>query len=430
MVPDPVMPRLTATFEPFSEWSNGFSCSGESRRSTTATIHLSRAGDIACFANVALKGTDAAFHGRYWIRFNIIDDINGVYTSDNTRIEYSNAPGRLVVTVREPPDSTGFKEHPYPLKIRFLTSGGAKLYTILAPPLFPVPPTDPEEIRRQQAEFIQWKVNNCYWKQSLLTRVKALQVLWLPNPSPDSRIAQHWLVRIIGLALGDIITAWDGETGRRLAMVRSASGGETEISLVLPSQRFIQSLMLTLNDMPFLNADKYAELVSTLSSPTEPGPHQIESVQTLLVPVNEIQFGTEVERIELTEEHGTINLTAYTAGGLLKTYEWTADSVPVQTAVNRPQCAQSLITTRAAGLGQAIGAFDRKDRLFRVWQGNSVRSQTMLAEYIERPWFAGGAFVGDSFVHLNDDMCSATVYRRDESIDGGITPPNKIIDCN
>jgi hypothetical protein len=39
---------------------------------------------------------------------------------------------------------------------------------------------------------------------------------------------------------------------------------------------------------------------------------------------------------------------------------------------------------------------------------------------VGRPWFAGGARVGDTFVQLNDDLRSATVYRSEQSVEGGI----------
>src|SRR5262249_38727226 len=155
--------------------------------------------------------------------------------------------------------------------------------------------SDPAELQREQVEFTNWRINNCFWKQNLFTNVKALQVFWLPRPGPDRQIGQHWLVRVAGLAVNDSIIAWDGERGRRLAQVRASTGGETEISLVMPPERFTRTLLLTLNDAPFLPASEYAARVARLEPPAEPGPHDIDSVQTVLVPMSTIHFDAEVE---------------------------------------------------------------------------------------------------------------------------------------
>jgi hypothetical protein len=422
LVPEPVMPRLKGELvRGFESWSLARPCQNAFERKTTAEVDLSVAGDTAPNPNVALKGTDPALDGRWWIRDEIIDDERGVYTSQYTRFDYTNVPGRLTVTVTNPPDATLFKTQPYALKVRFLTSGGAKLFTIPAPPLYPVPPTDPEARRQQDIAINAWRINHCYWKQNLLTMVKALQVFWLPRPQ-ERGFAQHWLVRIGGLAEQDTITAWNGETGRQLARVRSV-GGETEVSLVIPAARAMRTLMLTLNDTPFLTSQEYAARVARITPPELPGAHTVESLQTPLLATGRIAFETAVERVDLVEDRGVLSLTARSAGGLSRTYGWSGAGAPVLLRSERSECAPAAITMRAAGLGQAVGVFDRDAGVFRVHATGSRASDAVVGEYVERPWFAAGAAAGSTFVHVDDDFRSATIYRRETTVEGGIAAP-------
>jgi hypothetical protein len=423
LVPEPVMPRLKGELvRGFERWSLARPCQNAYQRQTTAEVDLSVIGDVSPRPNVALKGTDPAFNGRYWIRYEIMDDERGVYTSQHTRIDYTNVPGRLTVTVTDPPDWTEFKTRPYRLKLRFLTSGGAKLFTIPPPPLWPVPPADPEEARKQEIAIAAWRINTCYWKQNLLTLVRALQVFWLPRP-PERELAQHWLVRIGGLAESDAITAWNGETGRRLAQVHSTVGGETEVSLVVPSARAMRTLMLTLNDTPFLTAAEYAAQVARITPLERPGAYSVDSLQTPLVPVARIAFDAEVERLDLVEDRGTLWLTAHSPGGMRRIYAWNGDAAPVLARTDRSDCAPAAVTSRAAGLGQAVGTFDRSAGVFRVRAAGAVASGAVLGEYVERPWFAGGAVAGSTFAQVDDDFRSATIYRRETTVEGGIAAP-------
>jgi hypothetical protein len=421
LVPEPVMPRLQgALWRGFRSWELARPCENLRDRSTTAEVDLAVTGDVEPRPNIVLKGTDPPLGGRYWIRYEVVDDRGGVYTGSYTRFDYTNVPGRLKVTVTNPPES--FRRRPYPLKLRFLTSGGARIYTIPAPPRWPVTPRDPEERRRQEIAVAAWQVSTCYWKQNILTLVKALQVFWLPRPAEQDAFAQHWLVRIAGLEATDAITAWDGETGRQLARVRSASG-EIEVSLVLPPERSTGSLMLTLNDTPFLSADAFAKRVSRITPRESPGQYSVDSRQTPLFPMGTLEFGTEVERLDLLEDRGMLALTAHSLDGVKRFYEWGPNTAPVLRRMEREECAPSRITSRAAGFGQAVGAFDRGGGLFRVWDGTPQRVGAVLGEYSERPWFAGGAIAGSTFVQVNDDLRTATVYRRGDTVEGGIAAP-------
>src|SRR5262249_19744229 len=154
----------------------------------------------------------------------------------------------------------------------------------------------------------------------------------------------------------------------------------------------------------------------SLNRPTQPGPHDVESVQTPLVPAGRIEFDTEMEKLELTEERGTMTLTAYSRSGLYRRYQWSAGLPPVRIARGRLECAQ-IPSSGAGGLGPAVGAFDWPSGEFRVWAGQTAHAGTAIAEYVERPWFAGGAVTGDTFVHLDARLRSAIIYHRGSSVE-------------
>jgi hypothetical protein len=113
-----------------------------------------------------------------------------------------------------------------------------------------------------QARAIE-RLNDCKIFSSLIHRVKALQVFWLPRPPEGIAEGQHWQLRIGGLGAGRRLRAWDAERGRLLSEISTAPE-VTEVSLVVPPEHAVRTLQLTLDETPLMEQDEYLREASSV----------------------------------------------------------------------------------------------------------------------------------------------------------------------
>ena len=131
-----------------------------------------------------------------------------------------------------------FKAAPYPCKVLILSQGGARIITL-------DPPEDIEIDDSLEAEnkYMLWKATNCWQAMSVLVRISALEVLWLPYP-PESELAiRYWAVAISGLAVGDYVSMNTIE-GKEIVMARANEQGQVVVNAMLRSS---DPVMLVLN---------------------------------------------------------------------------------------------------------------------------------------------------------------------------------------
>nr|BFE87432.1 hypothetical protein GCM10020093_100330 [Planobispora longispora] len=224
--------------------------------------------------------------------WRIVDDAQRVYTGPATLVRWTGSPpGVFEIQVINPPEP--FRSAPYPFRMRLFTSTGVREFEIPAPPPVPRPPETEEERIAEAAK----RISDCYTFSTLLTRVKALQVFWLPTPQPVIRTAQHWLVAIRGLDGEDRVNVWDAHTRELLAETRPYAGGLTEVSLVLPAGQAVRALQLTLNEEPPIPMETYARRVAALRGRDGAAQHTVLIRQTPLHTVAEIALGRAAETV-------------------------------------------------------------------------------------------------------------------------------------
>jgi hypothetical protein len=414
-VPEPNMPRLTARLEePFSKWRGKDPCQGSSPSITTARIALGlRAAEGAPKQrpNVSLKFAP----GR---PLEIRDDPDGVYsaafgpqfsvTGSYTEIGWS-IPGYFEVLVSNPPDT--FQDHPYELHVRFFTSGGVRQFAIPAPPAR-VHLTR-EEVVQEALREAAWRLNNCYIHAHLFPTIKGLHVKWIPDPPPDAEVGQHWQIYVQGLDQGRQVTAWDQSTGRKLAIVRADSGGHIELSLVIPETRPLETLLLTLDDQPFLSEPAFRDIWQNAPAVSEePGLTPVSVQQTMLFPLGVVPFSTPVAGVKLYEREGQVYLQTESDSGRVHTHmvSHALGVVPIQ-PIDRsePETAMRFAASRVRQ--QSSVAIVEGVRTYQV-RGERPREPLILGEYWERPWFDGGAVLDALFVQITEDGRSVKMYRR------------------
>jgi hypothetical protein len=150
---------------------------------------------------------------RFKTCWQIVDDTLGVYTRAETLVHWSGAgvPGIFEVVVPDPPQA--FADAPYDLHLPLFTSYGVRQFNVPAPPATPKLPSREHDRIAETAAII----SECYAISILFSQIKALQVFWRPDPPPDARAAQHWLLQISGIHQQESIRAWDAERGTLLA---------------------------------------------------------------------------------------------------------------------------------------------------------------------------------------------------------------------
>jgi hypothetical protein len=267
------LPRLVGTLtEPFADWGELDRCSTHPTLSTLARVGLTledAVGNVVADPVVPVRyGIDIEVVGDQRKDLNqvatwrIVGPAAGDYEYPRGIARWTGIPGTFEIELR---DHYEGEAGPWPtepsldpfLRLRFFTGHGVREFRV--PPPEPVPTLSPVQAQARAIE----RLNDCKIFSSLLHRVKALQVLWLPRPPEGIAEAQYWEFVIGGLDAGRRLRAWDAERAELLADV-STRPEITELSLVVPAERAVRTLQLTLDEMPLMAQAAYRREASTV----------------------------------------------------------------------------------------------------------------------------------------------------------------------
>jgi hypothetical protein len=342
------------------------------------------------------------------VTWRIVDDTTGVYRSPATAFHWTGAPpGVFEVQVTHPPEP--YRSAPVPFRMQLFTSFGVREFEIPAPPPMPKPPQTKEEQIFEEAE----RINNCYIYSTLLTRVKALQVFWLPNPPPEREVevGQHWQVLIRGLGLDEQIRAWEPETRELLAEVAPYSGGLTELSLTLQPEQAIQALQLTLDDARPLSLRTYARRAGAVRGRKAIGPHEVLIRQTRLYFVAEIPLAQPAEKLVAQRENDVLRLLAEGSEGV--------EQLDVDALDPRQPAVSARLHSGTSIRVQMPSARIRLERPIRDGRATTellepaiAGEDRLIARYFARPWYDRGGVVGRFFTQLDDEGTAARIFVR------------------
>ena len=389
------LPRLRGELTDGSDfWSRKDRCSSNSRWVTTATIAL-RVED-AVGSNVLrpdppirygidlepVAGKLTAVGQTTW---RIVADPQGVYGDPATLVHWSGVPGGFEVQVTQPAEP--YRSAPYPMRFQLFTSMGVREFEIPAPPPVPRPPQTREEELAEAAE----RVSNCYIFSTLLTRVKALQVFWLPTPQPVLRAGQHWQVLVRGLREEERLRAWHAETGELLAEIAPYDGGLTELSLVLPADRAATAVQLTSGDAagpPPVST--YAELAGALRGPADGqprrGPNPVAIRQTPLYPMARIALAGPAEALAPIRGRDRLSLLV---GGPDGTHRLDLDPLdPGRNPVRSEVPGTARVAAQLPVGHQRLARVRRGDRtVTELAEPTLAGGFRLVGRYLARPWY-------------------------------------------
>jgi hypothetical protein len=294
-VPDPVLPRLTASdLTGFGSWFHVNHCEPGRGQESRASLQLTLKPGYG--ASQGTRRPNIPIHyaprpGGGDLIYDVLNDHLGVFQDPHTgyrQIEFPGIPGRVEARLKgETLRKEVFKpfaRNPYPLRLRFYTNGGVREYEFAAPEPY-------REYKETLAEAAE-RINRCKQLGHDLLTIKYLEVFWLIDPPPDSKVAQHWEITITGVQQGQKLSVWDRETGVQVGEAQANVFGRMDVSLILAGERQARSLLLGLDNVPFLHR---SELMQISNAPSTDTRNQIP-----LVTMNQSSL-LEVEQVNLTE---------------------------------------------------------------------------------------------------------------------------------
>src|SRR5207247_3114773 len=98
-----------------------------------------------------------------------------------------------------------------------------------------------------------YRNNNCKHRGSSLVLKNYLELKWRGDPPFKLGVAaQLWDVHVRGLKPGRKATVWNQDTGAPLVQAFADQSSRVDVSLVLRSNELAGSLLMGLDDKPFL----------------------------------------------------------------------------------------------------------------------------------------------------------------------------------
>jgi hypothetical protein len=433
------LPRLQGTLvDPFEFWSLVDRCSTNRKWTTSATLGLDvdKDGTVVYHPDVPIawgvhlvpdaQGKLVAAGNATW---QLLADLQGVYAGPRALTHWSGIPGSFDVEVTDPPPA--FAQAPYPFRLRFFTSFGVREYAIPAPPPPPAPPATEQEVIALEAA----RISECYIFTSLIDIVKALQVVWIPDPPDGSEVTQHWQIVVDGLRATDRVHVWNGDTGEPLAEAGALLGSRTELSLLLPPARAATTLQITMNDDGFLPARAYAERLRALPTLSAHGTYSTRVRQTrlralgtiaLFAPATELLLQQRLDGLRVVAQgaHGTTSIdTALGATAHVVGYTLSHDATPLRVQSPSHRFAvlrerhddRDVVVLRVSHDAQSRGAEherseDRAHALRR--ESHAHEAGAILARYNVRPWYDRGSVAGPYFAQLDEAGTAVTIFDR------------------
>jgi hypothetical protein len=404
------LPRLRGTLvEPFGLWGEKNKCSTNPTLLSRAIVDLAledAEGDFVTRPVVPVRyGIDIEIkEGRRvpvgQVTWRIVGPHAAEYSYPRARTAWSGIPGQFEVELQgyyQP--ALGRFEHEViaekPLQLHFFTGYGVREFRI------PGPPPLPRETAEQAQQRLIERANNCYVYSTIFTRVKALQVFWLPRPPEDGHGAQHWQLMVGGLGEGRRLRAWNARTGERLADVTTLPS-LTEVSLVIPATDAVQLMQFTLDDTPLLDSMEYERAIAGLATRQRVAEAPVLIRQTVLHHLSTISLAAPAVGIEASQNENLLRLDVLHADARS---EIELDRVDRHHVLHR--------FTRDERIG-CPPTRESGESAVTVERSMAPRETRAPGSYLAaaRPWFDRGTAFGAYFARLSDDGRTVELFHR------------------
>ena len=419
-VPDAVLPRLTASdLEGFSNWILEDRCNPGKGQAAQGTLSLSLVPGYGSEKAAVQPVKVPTIPFKWGIRsedqgnlvYQVVNDPLGIYQdpqSEYREIYVPGIPGLVEVmlkasTIRKPKfvNLPGFSAFPYPLRLRFFTNAGVREYEFKAPPLL-------KDFTETSAEAFE-RINNCKHRGSSLVLKKYLELKWLVDPPQDSRLKAHlWDVHVRGLTPGRKTMVWNQETGAMLMQAFADQSGRVNISLVLSDGELTGSLLVALDDSPFLDTLQLRKLPAISIDETSDTAVEVIMRQTMLTEIDHLLFGEPVETLHFLDSDPDNSLAVHLAGGRQLTVNIPS---PYSPGMAMPTILSENYISSNETCHKSIAVWRGKHRQFL--QLSEQGGQTnVVAEYSARSSYDLAAIREDMVVQVSHDGCSITLYQK------------------
>ena len=419
-VPDAVLPRLTASdLEGFSKWTLVDRCEPGKGQVARGSVALSLTpgygADMATVQPVKLPTIPLKWGVRPEdggaLVYQVLNDPLGIYQdaqSEYRQIYVPGIPGVVEVTLkastlRKPKftDLPSFGSFPYPLRLRFFTNGGVREYEFKAPPQL-------QDFSETQAQAFE-RINNCKHRGSSLVLKNYLELKWRVDPPVERGIiAQQWDVHVRGLEPGRKATVWNQDTGAPLVQAFADQTSRVDVSLVLRSNELASSLLLGLDDKPFLPSERMRRL-STTSAPGAPlAAVEVAMRQTMLTEIDHLEFDEPIETLHLTNSSTYSTLVVRTVHG--RQFAHSIPS-PYVAGLATPPLPSRVHVAEENAARRGLVAWRGKDRQFILLSQGSGRTD-VVAEYSARSSYDLAAGRDDLFAQVSSDGRRVTLFQK------------------
>ena len=220
-VPDAVLPRLTASdLEGLSKWTLIDKCDPGKGQVSDGSLTLSLTPGYGADKARVQPVKVPTISLKWGVRpdggdliYDVLNDDLGIYKNqvpEYRQVYVPGIPGVVEATLKASTVRmkafSPFGPRPYPLRLRFYTSGGVREYQFATPPVLQ------DFVETNHDAFI--RINNCKHRGASLVFHRYLSLKWLGNPSPElGESAQQWEVHVRGLAPGRKATVWNQDSG-------------------------------------------------------------------------------------------------------------------------------------------------------------------------------------------------------------------------
>ena len=414
-VPDVVLPRLTAAgLEGFSNFTLVDRCDPGKGQEAAGSLSLSLApgyGASLAAAQPVRRPTISLKYGVQpngtTLRYQVLKDSLGIYqdpASEYTQI-YAPIPGLVEVkltssTLRKAAFQS-FIDNPYALRLRFFTNGGVREYEFAKPQKF-------RQFVETPAQAFQ-RISRCKALSTSLVLKGYLERLWLGRPPEvGSVVSQHWEVQVRGLAPGRMLTVWNQDSGAELVKAFTDHRGSVNISLVLGPNESARSILMGLDDRPFLPADRLMQ-ISPIETPQDHSPAMRLAVrQTVLTEIDHLEFDEPVDSLHLVDHSSGSLLTVHTASG--KQFARGLSSSYVAGQVTYAPVSGAHVTESAA-VGEGVATWRGNHRQFLLLSKRPGRTD-VLGEYSARSSYDLAGERSDLFAQVSDNGRRVVLFQK------------------
>jgi hypothetical protein len=421
-VPDVVLPRLTAAdLEGFSSFTLVDKCDPGKGQAATGSISLSLApGYGASLAAQPVRLPTISL--KYGLQpngnslmYEVVNDHLRIYQDPASEYTQIYAPGipclvevKLTSFTLRKAAFHDFLDHSYGLRLRFFTNGGVREYEFGAPPKL-------QQFVETPLQAVQ-RISRCKALSTSLVLKGYLEKKWLGRPPEvGTEGSQQWEVHARGLAAGRRVTVWNQDSGAELVKAFTDHRGSLNISLVLGPKESVRSILIGLDDRPFLPANRLRQI-----SPIETPQNHVPAVrvvirQTVLTEIDHLDFDEPIEAVHLTDHGSGSLLTVQTASG--KQFVRRLSSPYVAGQATYPPVSAAHIRERAA-VCDGLVAWRGNHRQFLLLSKRPGRTE-VLGEYSARSLYDLAAERSDLFVQASGDGSRVVLYQKSVPVQFG-----------